>query len=239
MIKVGCCGFPVARKEYFKNFGLVEVQKTFYKPPKLETAIRWREEAPQEFEFAVKAWQLITHPPSSPTYRKAGIDVANESKYGYFRPTKEVFDAWERTAEIADALKAEVVVFQCPASFKEEKGSIRNMREFFSSIDRKFIYAWEPRGKWNDAAVKKICEELGIIHCVDPFKNESVYGTPKYFRLHGRNGYRYDYSIEELQELREMCKNDAYCLFNNTKMYKNAIEFKNLIGNENLRAQKR
>ena len=239
MIKVGCCGFPVARKEYFKNFGLVEVQKTFYKPLKLETAIRWREEAPQEFEFAVKAWQLITHPPSSPTYRKAGIGVANESKYGYFRPTKEVFDAWERTAEIADALKAEVVVFQCPASFNEEKGGIRNMREFFSSIDRKFIYAWEPRGKWNDAAVKKICEELGIIHCVDPFKNESVYGTPKYFRLHGRNGYRYDYSIEELQELREMCKNDAYCLFNNTKMYKNAIEFKNLIGNENLRAQKR
>ena len=121
----------MARKEYFKNFGLVEVQKTFYKPPKLETAIRWREEAPQEFEFAVKAWQLITHPPGSPTYRKAGIDVANESKYGYFRPTKEVFDAWERTAEIADALKAEVMVFQCPASFREEKGSIRNMREFF------------------------------------------------------------------------------------------------------------
>lgn len=229
----------MARKEYFKNFGLVEVQKTFYKPPKLETAIRWREEAPQEFEFAVKAWQLITHPPSSPTYRKAGIDVANESKYGYFRPTKEVFDAWERTAEIADALHAKIIIFQCPASFKEEKGSIRNMREFFSSIGRNFIYAWEPRGKWNDATVKKICEELDIIHCVDPFKNESVYGTPKYFRLHGRNGYRYDYSIEELQELREMCKNDAYCLFNNTEMYKNAIEFKNLIGNENLRAQKR
>jgi len=107
------------------------------------------------------------------------------------------------------------------------------MKEFFSSIGRKFVYAWEPRGKWNDATIKKICEELDIIHCVDPFKSKSVYGTPKYFRLHGRNGYRYDYSHEELQEL------NAYCLFNNTEMYKNALEFKNLIGNENLRAQKR
>lgn len=101
------------------------------------------------------------------------------------------------------------------------------------------MYAWEPRGEWNVATIKKLCEELDIIHCVDPFKGKSVYGTPKYFRLHGKNGYQYDYSIEELHELREMCKNDAYCLFNNTEMYKNALEFKNLIGNENLRAKKR
>jgi len=81
MIKVGCCGFPVARKEYFKNFSLVEVQQTFYKPPRMETAFKWRSAAPPEFEFAVKAWQLITHAPSSPTYRKAGIDVTDENNF--------------------------------------------------------------------------------------------------------------------------------------------------------------
>ncbi len=238
MIKVGCCGFPTARKEYFKNLGIVEVQKTFYKPPRLETAARWKKEAPPDFEFTVKAWQLITHASSSPTYRKAGIEVEDESKYGYFRPTREVFDAWERTAEIADALNAEVVVFQCPASFKEEEGNIRNMREFFSSISRRFIYAWEPRGKWNSATIRELCEELDIIHCVDPFKGKSV-SKLKYFRLHGRNGYRYDYSAEELNELKEMCGSRAYCLFNNTEMYKNALEFKNLTGNEDMRTKKR
>ena len=239
MIKVGCCGFPVVRKEYFKNFSLVEVQQTFYKPPRLETAVKWRSAAPSEFEFTVKAWQLITHAPSSPTYRKAGIDATDGRKYGYFKPTKEVFDAWEKTVEIADALHAKVIIFQCPASFKEDESNIKNMKEFFSSIGRDFVYAWEPRGKWNDATIKKICEELDIIHCVNPFKSKSVYGTPKYFRLHGRNGYRYDYSHEELQELKEMCGSNSYCLFNNTEMYKNALEFKNLIENENLRTQKR
>ncbi|NIN51751.1 MAG: DUF72 domain-containing protein, partial [Nitrososphaeria archaeon] len=72
-VKVGCCGFPGSRKGYFNDFNLVEIQQTFYKMPRLETAQRWRQEAPNEFEFTLKAWQLITHPPTSPTYRKAGI----------------------------------------------------------------------------------------------------------------------------------------------------------------------
>jgi uncharacterized protein YecE (DUF72 family) len=66
-LKVGCCGFPRGRKEYFRQFRLVEVQQTFYKMPDLETAIKWRQEAPTDFEFTLKAWQLITHPPTSPT----------------------------------------------------------------------------------------------------------------------------------------------------------------------------
>jgi len=39
-VKVGCCGFAVARKDYFSQFKLVEVQQTFYKMSRLETAYR-------------------------------------------------------------------------------------------------------------------------------------------------------------------------------------------------------
>ncbi len=39
-VKVGCCGFPGSRKDYFSQFKLVEVQQTFYKMPKLKTALR-------------------------------------------------------------------------------------------------------------------------------------------------------------------------------------------------------
>ena len=74
-IKVGCCGFSSSRKDYFSQFKLVEVQQTFYKMPRLETALRWRGEVPADFEFTLKAWQLITHPPTSPPYRKAGIKL--------------------------------------------------------------------------------------------------------------------------------------------------------------------
>ncbi len=49
---------------------MLELQKTFYRPPRLPTAERWRRETPAEAEFTLKAWQLITHEPSSPTYRR-------------------------------------------------------------------------------------------------------------------------------------------------------------------------
>lgn len=55
-IFVGCCGFPVNKKEYFKNFEVVEIQQTFYQPPeKIETIKKWREEAPSNFEYTLKA----------------------------------------------------------------------------------------------------------------------------------------------------------------------------------------
>jgi len=55
LVKVGCCGFPYGMKKYFEQFNLVEVQKTFYNLPRLETVTSWREKAPETFEFTIKA----------------------------------------------------------------------------------------------------------------------------------------------------------------------------------------
>jgi len=231
MIKVGCCGFRGRREDYFKNFDVVEIQKTFYKLPSVETAKKWRKEAPDNFEFAMKAWQIITHTPKSPTYRKAGIKIEGDEKnYGFFKPTKEVFEAWDKCEEFALSLGAKIVVFQCPPSFHESQENLKNIREFFSSISGEFSYAWEVRGRWKKETIIDICREFNLIHCVDPFKNESFYGFPKYYRLHGIGGYNYEYSMDELRKLYGMCKGkDAYCLFNNIFMLKNALQFKNLL----------
>ncbi len=233
MIKVGCCGFRGKKADYFKNFEVVEIQQTFYKLSKLETAKKWREEAPPNFEYTMKAWQLITHKATSPTYRKAGIKIEEDKKdkYGFFQPNNEVFSAWEKCKEFAKELNAKIIVFQCPSAFKETKENVRNIKEFFGSIEKDFIYAWEPRGDWKKETIVEICKEFNLIHCVDPFKNESYYGMPKYYRLHGIGGYNYDYSMDELKKLLEICKKDkeVYCLFNNTQMLKNALEFKNLL----------
>ena len=234
LIKVGCCGFPKAKPEYYKHFAVVEVQRTFYKLPRVETAHRWRAEAPPEFEFALKAWQLITHEPTSPTYRKAELRIAAEKRdrYGSFRPTDEVFSAWERTREIAQALEARVVVFQSPASFTPTEEHIANMRAFFREAERgRMIFAWEPRGEWGDEEIEGLCRELDLIHCVDPFKRLPVYGAPAYFRLHGITGYRYRYTDEDLGQLLEWCRRfkEAYCLFNNTSMWEDALRMKGLV----------
>ena len=73
MVKVGCCGFGMARARYAALFPVVEVQQTFYQPPRVATAARWRAAAPPPFVFSVKAWQLITHEPASPTYRRLTV----------------------------------------------------------------------------------------------------------------------------------------------------------------------
>ncbi len=226
-VKVGCCGFPVSMKKYFQEFRVVEVQKTFYKPPSLETLKSWREKAPEDFEFAVKAWQKITHPPSSPTYRKAGISGED---CGFFKPTREVFEAYEITREAARALKASIILFQTPKSFSENQENIKNMREFFSSIQGEFVFAWEPRG-WSDEGVASICRELNLIHAVDPFVQRPLYGDMNYFRLHGahKRMYRHKYSDEELKQLLEFCDKRSYVLFNNVYMYEDARRFLKLI----------
>jgi uncharacterized protein YecE (DUF72 family) len=60
-IKIGTCGFRATKEEYARQLRAVEVQHTFYQPPQIKTLERWRTSVPDDFEFALKAWQLITH----------------------------------------------------------------------------------------------------------------------------------------------------------------------------------
>jgi len=204
MLKIGCCGFAVKKREYFKNFSVVELQQTFYQLPSKELILKWRNESPLDFEYTLKAWQLITHPPSSPTYRRIKIKIKNERNYGFFKPTDEVFSAWNKTSQIADILKAKVIIFQCPASFGPEEANIKNMKMFFKKIKRKkYIFCWEQRGGWENNLIKEICEELNLVHCVDPFKGKPVFDNINYFRLHGIGTYNYKYTKGDLERLKE------------------------------------
>ncbi len=233
IIKTGCCGFPVNKVEYFSKFRLIEIQNTFYQPPGIETLKKWRQIAPVTFEFSLKAWQLITHPPASPTYRKLKEPIPEKIKpnFGFFKITGEVFSAWETTRKAALALKASCIVFQCPASFKPMAENIKNLTVFFKKIKRdNFVFIWEPRGNWPEEKIKSLCRELNLIHAVNPFKAKSQYGKINYFRLHGNTGYRYQYKKEELLFLKKLCQKDInYVLFNNTSRWKDAQSFKNLI----------
>ncbi|MDR5694214.1 MAG: DUF72 domain-containing protein [Armatimonadota bacterium] len=232
-VLVGCCGFPKKLSEYATTLPVVEVQQTFYKPPKVETAHRWRRAVPTSFQFTLKAWQLITHPPTSPTYRKAGVSIPSSktAAYGFFAPSDEVEEAWQRTKEVAIALNASVVVFQCPTSFTPIREHLANLRAFFRKVDRGGLrFAWEPRGEWPEDLVGGLCRELDLIHCLDPFGPERLrtpsYGEPWYLRLHGRGGYRYQYTEEELRTLASLVRGrDAYVMFNNVFMWEDALRF--------------
>lgn len=230
MVKIGCCGFPIAKLKYFEEFPVVEIQQTFYQPPRLETLQGWREQAPKPFEFTLKAWQLITHPSSSPTYRrlKELPHGSNLKAYGFFKQTDEVFTAWEQTRQCANALQANKIIFQCPASFQPTEENLHNMEQFFQTIDRAGLtLGWEPRGNWMNKIIAELCEQLKLVHCVDPFVTKTLAGAIKYFRLHGIGGYRYRYTPQDFERLLQCCEGEApaYCLFNNVAMLEDARSF--------------
>ncbi|MGA4645549.1 DUF72 domain-containing protein [Limisphaera sp. 4302-co] len=228
-LKVGCCGFAGPQEDYFRRFRLVEIQQTFYEPPRVETARRWRAAAPADFEFTLKAWQLITHTADSPTYRRLRTELTPEelAACGHFQNTPVVAAAWRRTVEIAHALGARRVLFQCPPRFTPTAENVRRLRRFFERLDRADLdCVWEPRGAWPAELVRSLCEELNLTHAVDPFRQACLAGAVPYYRLHGVTGYSHRFTDDELDDLLvRLGTGPAYVLFNNVTMKEDALRF--------------
>ena len=231
--RIGTCGFAEAQDETFRDFAILEVQRTFYQPPRVGTAEKWRAKAPEGFVFTLKAWQLLTHEATSPTYKRLKEDLsdADLAKAGAFRWNSVTRMAWERTQAIADALDAEAVVFQTPRSFRPTAENLRRLYRFFEQADRRGRrMVFEPRGEaWDDATVRRLITDLDLTHAVDPFLRRPVGRGLRYFRLHGRPAYhyRYQYTDEDLRELEGMLSGTwpNRVLFNNDSMAEDATRF--------------
>lgn len=232
-IMTGCCGFALAQAKYFQAFRCVEIDTTFYQLPHLSTAAKWRASAPDGFQFAMKAWQVITHPPSSPTYKRTRIDPRDQPHCGGFGFNPTIRWAWDETFAVARELGVFLVLFQCPSGFRQTKENIAALRKFFERAKRdKFQVGWEPRGQWEPETIASLCRELDLIHVVDP-----LVATPpstvklRYYRLHGIGGRSHRYTDDELRKLRETCRgrSPAYCFFNNIGMARDAQRFAALI----------
>jgi uncharacterized protein YecE (DUF72 family) len=234
---IGCCGWAGSQPQYFSQFPVIEIQSTFYDPPASKVAARWRTIAPPGFEFCIKAWQLITHAPSSPTYRRLRrpIDAERSALFGSFQDTDEVWKAWMKTLEIAEAVRASAVLFQCPASFQASRPNIENLSRFFQKLGpQPFRLAWEPRGPWPAELVRDLCAQHRLIHCVDPLCSAPDRENAIYWRLHGKGSYSYRYTDEDLAELKKLLlrapgEPQAYVLFNNVTMKEDAIRFRRLL----------
>jgi uncharacterized protein YecE (DUF72 family) len=104
------------------------------------------------------------------------------------------------------------------------------MRYLLTDIDRgDFIFVWVTLGEWSGNVITALCEDLGLVHCVDPLESKAAYGKIKYFRLHGGHGYRHQSSDDELARLRELNNSEDYVLFNYITVYGDALRFKQLI----------
>ena len=232
-VKVGLCGAGMALSSYSQRFRVLEVQQTFYEPPREATLRRWRAGVPPAFEFTVKAWQLITHEARSSTYRRlrTPLSPGERTEVGGFRWTPVVERAWETTLGCAALLDATAILLQCPASFRPTEPAIARLRGFMSRARRPdgVRLLWEPRGPWPDEVVRGLCEELDLTHAADPFLRPSL--TPMaYYRLHGITGARHVYTDDELAQLADTVNaGPAYVMFNNMPRAADAWRFSQLI----------
>ena len=210
------------------------MQHTFYEPPGDALLRRWRADVPPEFEFTIKAWQLVTHESASPTYRrlKQPLPAEYHGQVGSFRSTAPVLDAWRRTLECAQLLRASAVLLQCPRRFRPTADNVARMRDFVSSVDRPDgRLLWEPRGEWPVALVTDLCRDLDLVHVVDPMQTETVTPDRTYYRLHGTTGSRHVHTNQELRRLRDLVvgRPSPYVLFNNLPRVGDAERFIDLL----------
>jgi uncharacterized protein YecE (DUF72 family) len=233
-VKVGLCGAGSALQRYAEQFRVLEVQRTFYEPPRTATLQRWRASVPPSFEFTVKAWQLVTHESRSSTYRRLRTPLtdAERAEAGGFRWTAVVQRAWEKTLLCARELEATAVLLQCPASFRPTDENVARLCAFVRRAQRppELRLLWEPRGAWPDALVAELCGELQLTHAADPFLRLSVTPELAYYRLHGITGSRHVYTDDELRTLRDLVGDgSAYVMFNNLARPSDARRFAALL----------
>lgn len=236
-MRVGVCSNP--SKKAFEEFDVLEVQRTFYRIIRENTARRWREKAPKDFEFVVKCFQGITHNYKSPTWRRSNIDVKEiKENVGDLKVNDKTMEFWDYVINIARVLRSKIILVQTPSSFRDTSKNIENVYRFFGSVERgRFRIAVEFRG-WKPENIRKVCEDLDLIDVFDPLLRRSE--TPRflYIRLHGkieerRINYKHKYTEEELRKILEVIKDhkprEVYVLFNNVYMFEDAKRFRMMI----------
>ena len=230
-LRAGACGFGVRREVYFRELGAVEVQKTFARVPPVEKAERWRAEAPEGFAFCVKAWQGITHPATGPTYAMTRVAVPKDrpDRYGGFQMTGEVMEGYGRLVEFAEALEAEMLLFQTPRSFAPTDENVERAVAFLRMASRDLRVAWEPSG-WTRDDLRRVNRRVRVVQAVDPFAGPSMTRGEVYFRLHGSppgaRMHYYNYTKRDLRRLlRAAAGRPGFVFFNNVTGYDDAIAF--------------
>lgn len=233
-IRVGLCGFTMSMAAYSRYFPVVEVQNTFYDPPRDGVMKKWLATTAPSLEYTIKVWQKVTHAANSPTYRRITRPLLVGEEPGYFRDSPAVEQGWQRSVECADLLSATGMLFQCPASFRPEPENVQRMCAFFGRIQRpKARLLWEPRGaEWvvQRELALSLCRDLDLVHVVDPFVTKPAPHCAVYWRLHGLNGAHNSYSEIELNWLHRLLldtepRGTPYVLFNNLPRVADAKRF--------------
>jgi uncharacterized protein YecE (DUF72 family) len=141
---------------YAERFGAVEINNTFYRMPKKDVLVRWSEETPSDFQFALKAAQRITH---RQRLKDAGDALA------YLLDTAAVLGA-----------KLGPLLFQLPPFLEKD---VPRLREFLALLPGERRAAFEFRhASWHDDEVHDALHARGAALCVADTEADDPTGAP-------------------------------------------------------------
>ena len=163
---------------YGEHFDTVEINYTFYHMPTVAGLTTWAEQVPEDFFFALKAPQAMTH-------MKLLKNVGEEARY--FFKTLSVLDK-----RLGPAL------FQLPGSFRANR---QVLEEFLALVPKKMARAFEFRSKtWFKKEILDLLSEHGCSLCTadtDEKPAEEIISTAPWGYLRLR---RTDYTEADLEK---------------------------------------
>jgi uncharacterized protein YecE (DUF72 family) len=176
---------------YATYFNTVEINSTFYRPATAAMAQGWVDKTPENFEFAVKAWQKFTHP------RMLGAEAGGAG--GLWRGFDAAdIDLFRRgIAPLSDAGKLGPLLFQYPASFRRDEKSLDRLNrtlvvfEGYSKVVELRHKSWSDHAEETQVVLSRSNAAWAYID--EPKFPSSVkqdldfHGSIAYLRLHGRN----------------------------------------------------
>ena len=176
---------------YATYFNAVEINSTFYRPATAAMANGWVKKTPEDFEFAVKAWQKFTHP------RKLGVEAGGAGDLWEGFDATDVDRFCQGIAPLSDAGKLGPLLFQYPASFHRDRRNLERLDQTLAAFER-YSKVVELRHKsWSDDAGEThslLSRSNSAWAYIDEPKFDSSVkqdldfsGSIAYLRLHGRN----------------------------------------------------
>jgi len=191
-------------EHYAQHLDTVEINNTFYRLPKVSFMEKWRDQAPKDFIYTVKASRYLTH-------LKRLKDPAEPLKT-FFKPV--------------NALKETLgpVLYQLPPNMHK---NIERLSNFLKLLPKNKVAVMEFRHEsWYCDDVYELLDKHNVGFCVHDMTDietpKIITGDIIYIRFHGTTGkYEGDYPKSKLKHWARWIKenekkvNKAYAYFNN------------------------
>ena len=202
-LRFGCSGWdyqewigPVYRnasesklRAYSRIFDTAEINSTFYRAPSPGMVLGWARYTPEEFVFAAKVPQTVTH--------DRLLDVAKGAD-------KDLLAYCELMRPLLDAGKLGPLLLQLPPRLRFQEATIHR---FLDVLPRDFTFALEPRNKtWMTMEAFDLLRATGVAYTIvdEPLLPPDLHVTSAlaYLRWHGHGQdpwYNYRYGEDELK----------------------------------------